>query len=64
VIRADEIDWDVLGLLPVPEECQEFECRRTVETWCPLCKGFFCAHHDELVPVRRHHCLKGTAEDE
>jgi len=47
---------------PVPELCQEWACNEPAQTWCPLCRAFFCAYHDELVPVRRHACLKGHAE--
>lgn len=47
----------------VPELCQQFGCRKPVETWCPLCRAFFCAEHDALYPVRRHDCLRGKAEE-
>jgi hypothetical protein len=46
----------------VPEQCQQFGCREPVETWCPLCRAFFCAEHDELYPRRMHDCLRGKAE--
>jgi hypothetical protein len=49
-------------LLGVPELCQQFGCRQPVETWCPLCRSYFCKLHDELYPVRRHDCLRGRAE--
>ena len=51
-----------MSSLDVPEQCQQFGCRQPVETWCPLCRAFFCAEHDELVPVRRHDCRRGKAE--
>ena len=47
----------------VPEWCQQFGCRQPVETWCPLCRSYFCAEHDELYPRRRHDCLRGKAEE-
>ena len=46
----------------LPDVCQQFACNREAETWCPLCRAFFCAEHDELYPVRRHDCLRGKAE--
>lgn len=46
----------------VPEFCQQFACREPVETWCPLCRAYFCHAHDELVPLRKHDCLRGNAE--
>jgi hypothetical protein len=46
----------------VPEICQQFSCRAPVQTWCSLCRGFFCDEHDQLTPVRRHDCLRGKAE--
>jgi hypothetical protein len=48
----------------VPEFCQQFGCRQPVETWCSLCRAFFCHEHDELYPRRRHDCLRGKAETE
>jgi len=44
------------------DKCQQFGCQRDAETWCPLCRGYFCHEHDELTPVRRHDCLRGKAE--
>ena len=46
----------------VPEACQQFGCSKPVETWCPLCRAYFCAEHDPLYPRRMHDCLKGKAE--
>ena len=46
----------------IPERCQQFGCSQPAETWCPLCRAFFCKVHDELYPVRRHDCLRGKAE--
>jgi hypothetical protein len=34
-----------------------------LEDECPLCERFLCAEHDQLVPVRRHDCLKGKADE-
>jgi len=48
----------------VPERCQQFGCTQAVETWCPLCRSFFCHAHDELYPRRRHDCLRGPADKE
>ena len=59
-----EPDWEAMGLDPVPEQCQQWACSRPVETWCPLCRAYLCAIHDELYPRRRHDCLRGPAEDE
>jgi hypothetical protein len=51
------------GVFPtIPERCQRLGCVAPVETFCPLCERFFCAEHDELVPVRRHDCVRGRAE--
>jgi hypothetical protein len=47
----------------VPEFCQQFGCRKPVETWCPLCRAYFCHAHDELYPRRRHDCLRGKREE-
>jgi hypothetical protein len=47
----------------VPETCQQWACHKPVETWCPLCRAYFCHEHDELYPRRRHDCLKGKAEE-
>src|SRR6516225_2347026 len=33
-----------------PEYCQQFACNQPVQTWCPLCRAFFCDMHDELYP--------------
>lgn len=44
------------------DRCQQFGCRSSAETWCPLCRAFFCKQHDELYPARRHDCLRGPAE--
>jgi len=41
----------------IPERCQQPDCDKPVETWCPLCDQFLCKEHDELVPERRHQCL-------
>jgi len=46
----------------VPEACQQFGCNSPVETWCPLCRAYFCHTHDALYPRRMHDCLKGKAE--
>ena len=46
----------------VPEHCQQGDCMRRVEIWCPLCERFLCIEHDELVPARHHDCLGGTAD--
>jgi hypothetical protein len=46
----------------VPDRCQQFGCQMDAETWCPLCRAYFCLEHDELYPVRRHDCLRGKAE--
>jgi hypothetical protein len=46
-----------------PEYCQQFACNQPVQTWCPLCRAFFCDMHDELYPRRMHDCLRGRAED-
>jgi hypothetical protein len=46
----------------VPEHCQQWACRQPVETWCPLCRAYFCKTHDELYPRRMHDCLRGKAE--
>jgi hypothetical protein len=46
----------------VPDTCQRFGCRAPVQTWCPLCRDFFCDDHDQLTPIRRHDCLRGPAE--
>jgi hypothetical protein len=59
-----EPDWAGMGLEPVPEMCQQFGCCAQVQTWCPLCRAFFCDEHDQLTPVRRHDCLGGSAEEE
>jgi len=58
-----DLDWDALGLSPVPETCQREGCARAVETWCPLCNLFLCADHDQLTPQRMHDCLSGPADD-
>jgi hypothetical protein len=44
------------------DRCQQENCDRAAETWCPLCRGYFCFKHDSLYPVRMHDCLKGKAE--
>ena len=61
---SDGVPFDVLMSddPSVPEWCQQFGCRQPVETWCPLCRAYFCAEHDELYPRRRHDCLRGKAE--
>ena len=46
----------------VPDRCQQFGCQAPVETWCPLCRGYFCKKHDELYPRRMHDCIRGKAE--
>ena len=53
-------EWN---LDPVPEFCQQWACNRPVETWCPLCRAYLCAIHDELMPRRMHDCLKGKADE-
>ena len=45
-----------------PELCQQRGCTLAVETWCPLCEGFFCLAHDRLVPRRNHDCLSSPIE--
>jgi len=47
---------------PVPELCQHFACNQPVQTWCPLCRAFFCDEHDALTPVRKHDCVRGKAQ--
>jgi hypothetical protein len=47
----------------VPEYCQQWACRQPVQTWCVLCRAFFCKVHDELYPRRMHDCLRGPAEE-
>jgi len=61
---SDDPSWSWLGVHDpdVPEGCQQFGCHQPVETWCPLCRAYFCRTHDELYPVRRHDCLRGKAE--
>jgi len=49
-------EWN---LDPVPELCQQWACRRPVQTWC---RAFFCEIHDELYPRRMHDCLRGKAD--
>lgn len=44
------------------DKCQQWGCTADAETWCPLCRGFFCAAHDVLYPERRHDCIRGKAE--
>ena len=34
--------------------CQQWGCQAPVETWCSLCRGFFCHYHDEC-------CCQGAA---
>jgi hypothetical protein len=67
IVQPDNEEFrnDVIAaaLAEVPELCQEFGCRQPVQTWCPLCRCFFCDEHDELYPRRRHWCLKGPAEE-
>ena len=46
----------------IPDKCEQKECERPVETWCPLCQRFLCLLHDRLTPVRHHDCLAGEAE--
>jgi hypothetical protein len=41
----------------IPDRCQQPDCDKPVETWCPLCDQFLCKEHDALVPERRHQCL-------
>jgi hypothetical protein len=41
----------------VPEFCQRDGCGARVQTWCPLCTGYYCDLHDQLTPLRRHRCL-------
>ena len=61
-MTADEVDWEEMGLKPVPDTCQRSGCRAPVETWCPLCRFFYCDAHDQLTPVRCHDCLGGPAD--
>ena len=46
----------------LPDRCQQFACFAAAETWCPLCRAYFCKRHDELWPERRHDCIRGPAE--
>jgi len=46
----------------LPARCQQFGCTRPAVTWCPLCRGYFCADHDPLYPIRKHDCLRGKAQ--
>jgi len=55
-------DIELAAVWDAPDLCQQFGCNRKAETWCPLCRSFFCAEHDELYPSRRHDCLKGKAD--
>jgi hypothetical protein len=48
----------------VPIWCQQHGCHARVEIWCPLCSKFLCLEHDPLVPVRRHDCLRGPADED
>ncbi|HYW87226.1 MAG TPA: hypothetical protein VFB50_05625 [Chloroflexota bacterium] len=58
-----DTSWSMYADLDdVPEFCQQFGCHDRVATWCPLCRAFFCARHDELYPRRMHDCLRGKAE--
>ena len=62
---ADDIDLPYVRRdLELPDHCQQFGCGRPAETWCPLCRSYFCHFHDELYPRRRHDCLRGTADDD
>jgi hypothetical protein len=54
--------WPDIGDDELPDRCQQFGCTHAAETWCPLCRAYFCHVHDELYPVRRHDCLRGKAE--
>ena len=56
--------WSWLGVTDdrVPERCQQFGCQQPVDTWCPLCRAYFCHEHDALYPRRMHDCLKGKAD--
>ena len=67
--------WCLLGLLAallfgaaakygqdIPGRCQQFGCQQEAETYCPLCRSFFCHEHDSLYPRRMHDCIKGRAE--
>lgn len=58
-VVIDSWDRDAQEL---PDRCQQFGCRKDAETWCPLCRSYFCAEHDPLYPARRHDCLRGRAE--
>jgi len=58
----DAVDTFLASAPDVPDLCQQFGCREPVQTWCPLCRAFFCAKHDQLTPRRMHDCLRGRAE--
>lgn len=65
MIPRDWVDAVIEGWTDdVPDRCQQFGCQASVETWCPLCRAYFCLFHDELTPVRRHDCLRGKADDD
>jgi hypothetical protein len=51
-------------MIAVPEKCQQRQCSERAETWCPLCRSFFCKTHDELYPRRMHDCLRGKADED
>lgn len=62
VLSCTVEDIEGPAVWPDPELCQQFGCSREAETWCPLCRAYLCLEHDELVPVRKHDCLRGRAE--
>jgi hypothetical protein len=56
------VDGDVRQVIEVPDRCQQFGCNAPATTWCPLCRCYLCAAHDQLTPIRKHDCLRGPAE--
>jgi predicted nucleic acid binding AN1-type Zn finger protein len=63
-LTTDWVDEVIAGWKPddVPDRCQQFGCKRSAATWCPLCRAYFCHEHDELYPRRKHDCLRGKAD--
>ena len=59
---ADELREANAVAAGIHDQCQQFGCSNQVETWCPLCRAFFCKRHDELWPVRRHDCIRGPKD--
>jgi hypothetical protein len=51
-------------MIAVPEKCQQRLCSERAETFCPLCRAFFCKTHDDLYPRRMHDCLRGKADED